>query len=654
MIAPKLDNQPVDLGSGTSIASPQVAGLAALLFNRNPDLYDEPEAMRAIVMASAMNNIEGPSGIPTGQELKDGAGGIDASLADTIATLGYSDVNQYPYPACASPCWWSNYIQNNHPGWPDHFPPGSFRNYYFKASKGERIRVALSWDTTAISYDVDELKTDLDLLIFDPDGQGPVQDGYSASNDNNYELVDFVAQKTGEYNIQVYKKINTVEAGNEIGLAWSRQATYLPDLRNQSSSSTALYVRNDGPVPRSVEIHYFDANGNPEASYDHDVCILFRDQWCWIPMDSRLPYGAVDSGIVGGGEDISVNVLQLLSNGGIDSDNAMHTSSVDPAFEQVGSPLYAPALYNNSYGITSVVKVFNPGTSSVNVTLNFKGRSGYSDNTPPAMNIPAHGRIEISLSSVFGSAWVGSLYATAPGPIAIQVTDTASDQSTRSYNASAGGSGLLYGPAQYRNSWGLTSGIVVQNLSSSQSATVGLTFYNRNGTYATSYSLGAIGARRAAGVFLTAVSGLLDGWAGSVRISSGVGGQALAAVTQVNYAGKGMNAYNAASLSSGSIILPFAAKNGGGRTSGYVIQNTSANSANINVAYYNLGGGDPIHISQYALNAYGSLGLFQGNDGFLPDGWQGSVVITADGPWLAAMMRVDTSSSSGAYSGVGR
>ena len=91
--------------------------------------------------------------------------------------------------------------------------------------------------------------------------------------------------------------------------------------------------------------------------------------------------------------------------------------------------------------------MFNPGTSLVNVTLNFKGRSGYSDNTPPAMNIPAHGRIEISLSSVFGSAWVGSLYATAPSPIAIQVADTASDQSTRWSEASPGGSGLLYGPA---------------------------------------------------------------------------------------------------------------------------------------------------------------------------------------------------------------
>ena len=60
-------------------------------------------------------------------------------------------------------------------------------------------------------------------------------------------------------------------------------------------------------------------------------------------------------------------------------------------------------------------------------------------------------------------------------------------------------------------------------------------------------------------------------------------------------------------------------------------------------------GGDPIHTSQYALNEYGSLGLFQGNDGFIQDGWQGSVVITADGPWLAATMRVPIPAAEAAH-----
>lgn len=135
------------LGSGTSYSAPQVAGLAALLAHRNADLYDEPEAMRAIIMASAIHNTEGPSNIPTGQDLRDGAGAIDAAIADDIAALGYSDAWQYPYPACNVPCWWFNYIYNALPGYPSHFPPGTYRYYYFQASRGERIRVALTWDS---------------------------------------------------------------------------------------------------------------------------------------------------------------------------------------------------------------------------------------------------------------------------------------------------------------------------------------------------------------------------------------------------------------------------------------------------------------------------------------------------------------------------
>lgn len=86
-----LDGQLVtslDRNSGTSFAAPQVAGLAALLIHRNLSLNIWPEASRAIIMASATHNIDGPTGIPSGQDLRDGAGGINAALADTVAQTG--------------------------------------------------------------------------------------------------------------------------------------------------------------------------------------------------------------------------------------------------------------------------------------------------------------------------------------------------------------------------------------------------------------------------------------------------------------------------------------------------------------------------------------------------------------------------------------
>ena len=207
------------IGNGTSMSSPLVTGLAALLSDRTPALYEAPEALRAIIMATAWNNIEGPTGIPTGIDLKDGAGAIDASYADAAAIIGYTDAQPYPYPACQWPCWWSDSVSSS-----DFDPTDNFRKYQFMAKSGEKVRVALTWDSNAAglgeNYATDPLQTDFDLVIFDPDMQ-IATDGYSASWDNSYELVDFYAWKTGVYTIGVYKK-SMNESSNWIGLAWTK------------------------------------------------------------------------------------------------------------------------------------------------------------------------------------------------------------------------------------------------------------------------------------------------------------------------------------------------------------------------------------------------------------------------------------------------
>ncbi len=210
---------PVYLGDGTSLSSPLVAGLAALLADRAPALYEAPEALRAIIMATAWNNIEGPTGIPTGLDLKDGAGAIDASSADAVATIGYTDAQPYPYPACQWPCWWSDSVTSS-----DFDPYDNYRVYQFMAKAGERVRVALTWDSNALGavgdYAMDPLQSNFDLVIFDPD-MIIAPGGYSGSWDNSYELVDFYALKTGDYTIGVYKR-SMNETSNWIGLAWTK------------------------------------------------------------------------------------------------------------------------------------------------------------------------------------------------------------------------------------------------------------------------------------------------------------------------------------------------------------------------------------------------------------------------------------------------
>jgi subtilisin family serine protease len=212
---------------GTSFAAPQVAGLAALLIHRNWSLNVWPEASRAIIMASATHNIDGPTGIPSGQDLRDGAGGINAALADTVAqTRNYSDIDP-----CTDSCWWGISIYNT------SFPVGTYLYRYFTANRGDFIRVTIAWwsnaDCSAINNcNFDRLDTDLHLGVLDPDGQW-VPGAWSASWDNNYELVEFVAPETGTYRIAVYKE-RADESSNYLGIALVRlHRVYIPlVLRN--------------------------------------------------------------------------------------------------------------------------------------------------------------------------------------------------------------------------------------------------------------------------------------------------------------------------------------------------------------------------------------------------------------------------------------
>lgn len=213
--------------SGTSFSAPQVAGLAALLIDRDGNLAFWPVATRAIIMASATHNIEGYTAIPTGLDLRDGAGGINAALADIVA----QNRNTSETTPCAASCWWGYAINNS------EFPVGSRQLRYFTARGGDRVRVAIAWwshadCTSQFACNFDRLDTDLDLGIVGPDGQY-VQNAWSASHDNNYELVDFVAPQTGQYRIEVIKARAT-ETFNDLGIAVVRlHQLYLPTaLRN--------------------------------------------------------------------------------------------------------------------------------------------------------------------------------------------------------------------------------------------------------------------------------------------------------------------------------------------------------------------------------------------------------------------------------------
>jgi hypothetical protein len=217
------------------------------------------------------------------------------------------------------------------------------------------------------SCNFDRLDTDLDLYISGPDGYSVT---YSGSWDNNYELVDFVAQQTGQYTIGVYKR-SASEDSNFLGIAWVKDATYLPDLRNNNGWNSKFYVRNDSAQWRQVFIYYSDANGNPTPK-NYDYCNLNPNQWCLISVLDlgRIPAGTTGSAIVGGGEDASVVVEQLHTQHVAAFTGLRPPGQGDPNWESVGADVYLPYVYrHDAWQHKSQVTMFNTGATDTNVYM---------------------------------------------------------------------------------------------------------------------------------------------------------------------------------------------------------------------------------------------------------------------------------------------
>lgn len=167
-------------GTGTSFSAPHVAGCSALLMQRNSALKYWPESVKAVLMASAVVNLEGSTRLSE----KDGAGGIECDSADDVVR-GVAGSEAH-----------GNFVKTDFP-----------RTFTFSATAGQTVRVVIAWDSTTDALPTptsapttDVLKADFDLTVLSPTA---VVVGSSASWDNSYEIVEFTAPVTGTYSAKV-------------------------------------------------------------------------------------------------------------------------------------------------------------------------------------------------------------------------------------------------------------------------------------------------------------------------------------------------------------------------------------------------------------------------------------------------------------------
>ena len=183
--------------SGTSVATPIVAGIAAQLMARAPKLAAWPEAIRSIIMAGAMYRTPMPDGSLNVDH--GGAGSVSALWANRI--LGEGD-GQYGGSTFAT------------------LKPGDEPVLEIAVTAGQRIRVALAWSSHTSGGTLgksDQLTADLDLEVTLPGGTSVG----SYSLDNANEWVDFTSPTTGTARIQVLAGRFDAEA-EPYGLAWAK------------------------------------------------------------------------------------------------------------------------------------------------------------------------------------------------------------------------------------------------------------------------------------------------------------------------------------------------------------------------------------------------------------------------------------------------
>jgi subtilisin family serine protease len=205
----------VDL-TGTSAASPGVAGLAGLLLAHQPFLLlKRPALMRAVLMASAQAHpiVDEGRRIPVPTDDIDDRTGVGAP--NGLRARSIVDEKTFVF----------RFITPGTVGTQGSFP----------VERDERVRVVLAWDQCP-GYDIfdPELTADLDLVVRAPNHLGPPFPPLIAhtnlSFSDNWEVVEFIARASGNAEI-VVSASRFDQCGAENGLArapmaiaWTKEA----------------------------------------------------------------------------------------------------------------------------------------------------------------------------------------------------------------------------------------------------------------------------------------------------------------------------------------------------------------------------------------------------------------------------------------------
>jgi hypothetical protein len=201
--------------SGTSFASPAVAGTVALLHEANTGLRSWPEGNRAVLLAGATLNVSGNTwqqDMLAGVDASDGSGALNAEESVEIARN-----RKFTNNSASMRGWNVGTLMDLSFGSGSH-PESTFSyNILVPSTGGNHVKVALAWDSKVTnSPATSELVMDMDILVYD--GSSIV--ATSSSSDNSYEIAEFDGVAGRTYTVKLRRWSGAGES-TYYGLAWS-------------------------------------------------------------------------------------------------------------------------------------------------------------------------------------------------------------------------------------------------------------------------------------------------------------------------------------------------------------------------------------------------------------------------------------------------
>jgi hypothetical protein len=629
--------------SGTSHAAPQVSGLAALLMQRDGDLKNFPTAIKAIIIASAVHNIEGDQRLSD----RDGAGAINAALADTIAqTEGNTGV-------CNAPCWWNIPTTNSFPA-----RSGSVERT-FTANRGERIRVAIAWlslPDAPTDTSPDLLYRNFDLHVITPGGGTNL----SESATNNFEIVDFIAPSTGQYTIRVVRNASGDRgdefAGNLLGIAWTKQSlVYAPDVRRNSGGWTSsIYVRNDAAEQRHARILFYNDNGTL-AGEATQVVIPANTVW----STATIPNNWLGSAVVEGDGNFSVSVANQRSPSPYSSGSfaGIPDTKASPLFYL---PLAMRKVSTASGTANSVIFIQNAGNVNAVVSIQMIGTP--VNWTKPDVTILPGAALRYDLETEapgnLPDGWYGSVRVnmTSGARIAVMSNFKSGSDSVQSYQglpSESVGTTWVVPLFTSRLANGLSTPVAIQNISGAQINNGGVTLScvkDPGSPNPTALNVTNSVAIPTNGAFyfnpVTDTTNFPTGWYGACRVTS-TGN--IVSFVQMRFVGAtNAAAYESirASGSSKILIFPLVQKRvstgAGILGTSLAVQNLSTTAAaNVRLTYYRASGSPGLTFYVDCSIAAGASIIHNHrltdpnatncvlNGNTMSDGWYGSLVVTS-------------------------